>query len=53
MIARLLGAVSWRNKIRRASNTVRWVRGFFPLTLVGFLLLGISATTFWLAGIRR
>jgi hypothetical protein len=32
---------------------VRWIRGFFPLTLTGFLLLGLSAATFWFVGIRR
>jgi hypothetical protein len=53
MSTRPLGAAPWRNKIRIASNVVRWVRGFFPLTLTGFLLLGLSSTAFWFEGIRR
>lgn len=53
MVARLLGAAIWRNKIRSASNVVRWVRSFCPLTLTGFLLLCLSAAAFWFAGIRR
>jgi hypothetical protein len=53
MSTRTAGAASWRNKIRSASNVVRWVRGFFPLTLAGFLLLGLAAAAFWFEGIRR
>jgi hypothetical protein len=48
-----LGAAPWRDRIRSASGVVRWIRGFFPLTLTGFLLLGLSAMTFWFVGIRR
>ncbi len=51
--ARSHGAAFWRNQARSASDFLRWIRGFFPLTLTGFLLLGLSAATFWFMGIRR
>jgi hypothetical protein len=47
------GAAFWRKKIRSASHVVHCVRGLFPLTLTGFLLLVLSAATFWFEGIRR
>jgi hypothetical protein len=53
MSIRRLGASPWRNRIRSASSIVRWIRGFFPLTLTGFLLLGLSTMTFWFVGLRR
>jgi hypothetical protein len=53
MSTRLPGAAYWRDKIRSASDIMRRVRGFFPPTLTGFLLLGLSASTFWFEGIRR
>jgi hypothetical protein len=49
----LPGAAPWRNKIHKVSDVLRCVRGFFPLTLTGFLLLGLSASTLWFEGIRR
>ena len=48
-----LGTAPWRNRIRRASEAVRRARGFFPMTLTGFLLLGLSTAAFWFEGIRR
>ncbi len=40
-------------KIQKTRCLVRSIRGFFPLTLTGFLLLALSCLTFWFVGIKR